>query len=500
MPNLIDSPTTTPEQTLLRDWGGQQIVQTSDGYYVIVYFYAATTLKYAITLDNGKTWNTPITISTDGTSAQARITIDSNNNIYIADEKQTVSGTNRNIRMIKLAYQGNGVWSAGSWKNAYTSNNASRLDILKVGSRIWLILQEYNYSTNVWQNTRVTYSDDDGDNWASLTTLITSGGDGWLGYKPTLGLRNGNLVAVYGNGSNDFAIREWNGSSWGSQVTASGMEGFYDGGSIVTIGTTAYVVYAQAQQPRGIYLRTWNGSAVGSAVQIWAAGMANAIAGTDGTNIFVIGREVSPYQGGVIGTRFVEYVVSGGTKKHHFIIDDPNTATVTDISVPTIPLKFTGYPVIAYAKANSGTKLYSVYFNFDFGIKISKSGYDVTDPDQKQLLHSSYPLFKAHLSGTGTLVKSSSSGQQTVEITHNLGYIPRCFVYGHYLNMNDYPTATVVARYKLFSWRDTPGLRLWDYYRFWADTTKLYIRYTTNSFFSPSISLPYIYFIFKDEG
>lgn len=497
MPNLIQSTPSSPE-SVLADYGVQNIVQTSDGYYFFV-FNDNANLKYVVTDDNGLTWSDPITLASDSTSTRKSICIDSDNNVHIL--QRTISGTNSNGRYIKLTYQGSGVWSAGSWKNAYTGNQLGRADIIvDSNNRIWVAIQHYNYSTDVWGNLTVRYSDNDGDTWSSATTLITSGGDGWLGYKPSLGLRQGRPVIIYGNGSNEFSIREWNGSSWGSQVTASGGEGFFDGGSIVTIGSTSYIAYSQAQEPRGSYLRTWNGSSLGSRVQIYPGKVANTIAGTDGTDIFILIRESTPWQGGVISTRFVRYIVATGRKKHQFIVDDTGNTTVSDISQIAIPLSFTGYPVMAYGKNESGTKLYSIYFDFDFGIKISKSGYDVYDADQKQILHSSYPQYKSLISDTGTLVKSGGQSVKTVEITHNLGYIPRCFVYGHYLDMNAYPTATVKARYKLFSWRDTPGLRLWDYYRFWADENKLYIRYVTNSFVSSSISLPYIYFIFKDEG
>lgn len=499
MPNLIDTSTSTPAGTANSGSSGRQLVQTSDGYYATFYYPGSNQLKYSVTNDNGLTWSDPITVASDLTSTGIRVSIDSSNNIHLINH--VISGTNINLRYIKLTYQGDGVWTAGSWKTVYTGNQAETVDIIvDSGNRVWVAIREYNFATATWNDLKVTYSDNDGDSWASLTTIITDSGDGWNGYRPSFGLRQGRPVIVYGNGSNEFSIREWNGSAWGSQVTATGAEGFFLAGSVVSIGSTAYVVYSQAQEPKSTYLRTWNGSSLGSRIQIYPGKCDEVTVGTDGTDLFIIMKESTPWQGGVISTRFVHYVIATGRKKHQFIIDDTGNNDTTDISAPDIARTFTGYPMLTYAKDESGTKLYSIYFDFDFGIKISKSGYDVYDADQKQILHSSYPQYKSHLSGTGTLVKSGGQSVRTVEITHNLGYIPRCFVYGHYLDMNAYPTATVKARYKLFSWRDTPGLRLWDYYRFWADENKLYIRYITNSFVSSSISLPYIYFIFKDEG
>ena len=132
------------------------------------------------------------------------------------------------------------------------------------------------------------------------------------------------------------------------------------------------------------------------------------------------------------------------------------------------------------------------------GIRISKSGYSVTDADQKQILVSEYPLLKKYISGTGTITKAVNDSTVTVEITHNLGYIPQVFVYGNYIDENAYPTPTVVNRYKLFSFSDTPGLDIWDFYTYYADATKLYITYTTTAYITSQVALNYIYHIFYD--
>jgi len=132
------------------------------------------------------------------------------------------------------------------------------------------------------------------------------------------------------------------------------------------------------------------------------------------------------------------------------------------------------------------------------GIRVSKRGYNTNAPVQKMLLTSEFPLLKLFMSGQGTLAKGTNTGSATVEITHNLGYIPQVFVFGNYLDENDYPTATVINRYRLFNFSDTPGLQLWEYYRYYADTTKLYIEFVTNGYNAPAINLNYLYFIFYD--
>jgi len=132
------------------------------------------------------------------------------------------------------------------------------------------------------------------------------------------------------------------------------------------------------------------------------------------------------------------------------------------------------------------------------GFKIAKSDYNITSPDHKMIMTSKYPVLKLFDSDQGTLTKSYGESQEVVTIAHNLGYIPQVYVYGQYLNENDYPTATVVNRYKLFSWSDTPGLELWERYRYYADSTNLYIIFSTDAYVDSSIDLDYLYFIFYD--
>ena len=134
----------------------------------------------------------------------------------------------------------------------------------------------------------------------------------------------------------------------------------------------------------------------------------------------------------------------------------------------------------------------------NWGIKVSKGLYTPWSADQKQIMHSGYPLLKLFAKDSGTLVKGAGVTTKTVEVTHGLGYIPQVFVFGHYMDYDAYPTATVIARYKLFNFAATPGLSVWDFYRFYADTTKLYITFTSNAFNPSSVSLPYTYFIFYD--
>jgi len=187
---------------------GKSVFRTSDGNYHFVFFWTdATTLKYSISSDNGKTWSTPTTVISGATNRRKNGFIDSSDNIYLIFK--SISGTDRKLHMIKFTYNGSGEWTQGTTKDVYTDNKCMRWDITKDSSdKLWLVIREYNFATSTWEDLKVTSSTDDGDNWSSLTTLKVSGGDGWIGYRPTIGLRNDNPVVIYGNTGDYFAVRE----------------------------------------------------------------------------------------------------------------------------------------------------------------------------------------------------------------------------------------------------------------------------------------------------
>ena len=61
----------------------------------------------------------------------------------------------------------------------------------------------------------------------------------------------------------------------------------------------------------------------------------------------------------------------------------------------------------------------------DYGLKISKPGYDIATADDRYLsLSTKYNLFKVFSSGATTVTASG-----TTTITHNLNYIPNYLVY-----------------------------------------------------------------------
>jgi len=134
----------------------------------------------------------------------------------------------------------------------------------------------------------------------------------------------------------------------------------------------------------------------------------------------------------------------------------------------------------------------------DYGIKIAKRNHDVSDGERYLIMDTKYPVLKLKLSGQGNMSYTAGGGTVTVEITHNLGYVPLCFVTGHYFNVD---TAAVIARHGDWNRWIYRGLQVADLYYYYADTTKLYIVFVpapgiTDAY---SFTLPYMYHIFYDE-
>ena len=64
----------------------------------------------------------------------------------------------------------------------------------------------------------------------------------------------------------------------------------------------------------------------------------------------------------------------------------------------------------------------------DYGIKVSKAGYDVkTTADKNLILTSKYPVLKVKMQGSSYVNVSGTSGTKTT--THNLGYKPIALVF-----------------------------------------------------------------------
>jgi hypothetical protein len=133
----------------------------------------------------------------------------------------------------------------------------------------------------------------------------------------------------------------------------------------------------------------------------------------------------------------------------------------------------------------------------DVGMKVSKSGHSVTENDRYMLFTSKYPLLKRADSGQGTLSTTSGSGGATVEITHNLGYVPVCMVTGQWVPESG---TAVGSRFSNWSRWIYQGVQESDLYYYYADTTKLYITVSLSSLTDVrNYSFNYQYHIFYDE-
>jgi hypothetical protein len=134
----------------------------------------------------------------------------------------------------------------------------------------------------------------------------------------------------------------------------------------------------------------------------------------------------------------------------------------------------------------------------NYGIKIAKSGQDISASDRYMILTSKYPVLKLQSSGQGTLSYVAGNTGKIVEITHNLGYVPICFVYGEYFDID---TTAVIHRYNRWNRWIYQGVQVADLYQYYADTTKLYITFGAASGITDAYSfdLAYMYHIFYDE-
>lgn len=133
----------------------------------------------------------------------------------------------------------------------------------------------------------------------------------------------------------------------------------------------------------------------------------------------------------------------------------------------------------------------------DYGLKIAKDGHDVDDADKYMRQHSKYPVLKLFESGQGTLNKPSGSDGATVEIPHNLGYKPICFVDGQWY---DSSASSVTSEYSRWNRWEYRGVQTADFYYYYADNNKLYIKLEmSNLSNADDLDFAYTYHIFYDE-
>jgi hypothetical protein len=139
-----------------------------------------------------------------------------------------------------------------------------------------------------------------------------------------------------------------------------------------------------------------------------------------------------------------------------------------------------------------------------YGIKVSKSGYDIsTAGDENLTVNSDYPLLKIVKKGTGSLVFTTSDKEKTATIAHNLGYAPLAKVSSEFYYISvlhgDWTDATVLDGYFLpmcFGMHYEPyttGL-----YTYETDNTNLTITVSFDDNVGNNGTIDYFYFIYYD--
>lgn len=133
----------------------------------------------------------------------------------------------------------------------------------------------------------------------------------------------------------------------------------------------------------------------------------------------------------------------------------------------------------------------------DFGMRVAKQGHDHSEGARYHIFNSKYPLLKLAFSGEGTLNTTSGGGGGTAEITHSLGYKPRVFVYGQWI---DYGGSSVNSEFAVWNRFVYQGLQESDLYYYYVDTSKLYIKLELSTLTDISnYAFDYMYHIFYDE-
>jgi len=131
----------------------------------------------------------------------------------------------------------------------------------------------------------------------------------------------------------------------------------------------------------------------------------------------------------------------------------------------------------------------------DYGIKISKDGSAVGDGLNNLVFHSSYPALKIFDKGTTTLSVTKDDSSATKEVTHSLGYIPMFDVYMQYYLYDQ----TASSKYRKTAFSVYHGLQEYTHYNAYADSSKLYIKFSQNGEMDEDATLSIRYYIYYDE-
>ena len=117
----------------------------------------------------------------------------------------------------------------------------------------------------------------------------------------------------------------------------------------------------------------------------------------------------------------------------------------------------------------------------DYGIRISRDGYDVKSGTDKQMsLTSKYKTFKVVASGTQNVGLSTGWYRNRGEITHGLGYVPAFIVFGKESGESTWkkvpytPAVSDIGYYFLYAWADSNKIYFEAQFGYGAPSDKTY--------------------------
>lgn len=112
--------------------------------------------------------------------------------------------------------------------------------------------------------------------------------------------------------------------------------------------------------------------------------------------------------------------------------------------------------IIGYDKDGFGT-------GNNFGMKISKAGYDVkTATDTNLIMSSAYNMFKIVATGSGTLTAGAAGTSAYTDVTHGLGVKPVVIAFGYPPDTSQFWGAGYAAQFPVIYYGLTGGLYAWD--------------------------------------
>lgn len=424
--------------------------ETSDGYLVVVYMMPTTgNVSISVSGDNGQTWSQSTIMSS---YVSVKPYLDADNNLYLVGAVSD-GASGYNGRLYKSTYAGSGVWGTAVDKGLfYTGGDLYTRQLVKIGTTIHMLIREYDWVGGTWGDVKHATSTDDGSTWSSFSTIKSSGGDPWTGYSAHFVFRGSTLTVVYGL-SNALGLKEWSGSSWGSEHSVSISDWGMEFAGSIDIGGTLYIISSTAVYPKSLKLTSWNGSSFSTVKTLLPAHSITTSIGTDGTDVFFVSTIQEKFSGTEkrVGYILGKYDISAGKVSYS---QEIYSADTPDYAYTIRLLKnYSGTEgqLMVFTNQESTTKQISfIRYTNQYALKITKAGYEVnteTNP-QNMIMNSNEPCLKIVASGQQTF-NIASGANQTFTIAHSVPtpFSVRVFVYHDGLSKYKEATPTSTANY-----------------------------------------------------